>query len=210
MARRGIVALIVTAMLIAAAIIGLVVVRGGQREDADDSLPSAATTPTTARPTTDPSTSATDAPTTSSSLVPEEQPIVGAIDLNEAVTRLEPHQIASFPVVPPGDLFPTAYAIVAPGNRIVLLDAVTGVVRFIDGTTRMDLTQYGSEVPTIGAESFIANGVFMGPGDVLYVDEGSASPDRVLVAYATATPTKKLPGSITAGAMASCCSDRPV
>ena len=73
------------------------------------------------------------------------------IDLTATLPRLEPHQIASFPIVAPGDLFPTAYATPAPDNRIAILDDVTGVLRFIDGTTRMDITQYGTPVPTIGS-----------------------------------------------------------
>jgi hypothetical protein len=105
------------------------------------------------------------------------------IDLTATLPRLEPHQIASFPIVAPGDLFPTAYATPAPNNRIAILDDVTGVLRFIDGTTRMDITQYRTPVPTIGSQSFISGFVGVGPDDVLYVNEGSSG-GTSLAAYA--------------------------
>jgi hypothetical protein len=105
------------------------------------------------------------------------------IDLTATLPRLEPHQIVSFPIVAPGDLLPTAYATPAPDNRIAILNDVTGVIRFIDGTTRMDITQYGTPVPTIGSQSFISGFVAVGPDDVLYVNEGTADTTS-LAAYA--------------------------
>ena len=106
------------------------------------------------------------------------------IDLTSAVTELDPMLIVSYPIEPPGDVHPTAFATVAPGERIALLNNVTGVVRFIDGATRMDITQYPTEVPVIGSPSFVANDFFVGPDDVLYVDEGSADQALQIVAYA--------------------------
>ena len=119
--------------------------------------------PTSPRPSPDPTTF----------------PQAVTIDLTATLPRLEPHQIASFPIVAPGDLLPTAYATPAPDNRIAILDDVTGVLRFIDGTTRMDITQYGTPVPTIGSQSFISGFVAVGPDDVLYVNEGSAGSTTV-------------------------------
>jgi len=119
--------------------------------------------------------------TAAATTVPAPQDVT--IDLTANLPRLEPHQIASFPIVAPGDLLPTAYATPAPDNKIAILDDVTGVLRFIDGTTRMDITQYGTPVPTIGSQSFISGFVAVGPDDVLYVNEGSAD-STSLAAYA--------------------------
>ena len=104
------------------------------------------------------------------------------VDLAAAVPRLEPHQIASYPIVAPGDLFPTAYATTATGDRLVILDAATGVVRFIDGTTRMDITQYPTAIPTIGSEVFVAGFFAVGPDDILYVNEARTDAPA-MVAY---------------------------
>jgi hypothetical protein len=106
------------------------------------------------------------------------------IDLAQPLPQLEPTQILSYPIAPPGDLFPTAYATTAPGDRIVVLDDVIGIVRFIDGTTLTELAQYPTDIPTIGSQSYVVAGVVLvGPDDVLYVEEGSAEPNISIVAY---------------------------
>ena len=110
------------------------------------------------------------------------------MDLAAAVPRLEPQLIASYPIVAPGDLFPTAYATTASGDRLVVLDAVTGVVRFIDGTTHMEIAQYPTGVPTIGSQVFIAGFFAVGPDDLIYVNEaGSDMP--AIVAYGRTADT---------------------
>jgi len=153
--------------------------------DLIDSQSSIAPTTTPAVTTNAPTTGApaTIAPATSppatSAVTSVPAPRAVTIDLTAALPRLEPHQIASFPIVAPGDLLPTAYATPAPNNRIAILDDVTGVLRFIDGTTRMDITQYKTPVPTIGSQTFISGFVAVGPDDVLYVNEGSAGATSV-------------------------------
>jgi hypothetical protein len=153
-----------------------------------DRITDPGTSPTTDAPTTAPTTSepiasTTVVPTSAAAVTSLPAPRDVTIDLTATLPRLEPHQIASFPIVAPGDLLPTAYATPAPDNRIAILDDVTGVIRFIDGTTRMDITQYGTPVPTIGSQSFISGFVAVGPDDVLYVNEGSAD-NTSLAAYA--------------------------
>ncbi|MEP7203653.1 MAG: hypothetical protein ABI894_13650 [Ilumatobacteraceae bacterium] len=110
-------------------------------------------------------------------------PTLITIDLAANVPQLEPTQILSYPIAPPGDLFPTAYARTAPGDRIVVLDDVTGVIRFVDGTTLQEIAEYPTDVPTIGSPSFVARSILVGPDDVLYVSEGSADPGLWIVAY---------------------------
>jgi len=133
--------------------------------------------------TSDVRTSTSAAPSTSVPATSVAAPRAVTIDLTAALPRLEPHQIASFPIAAPGDLLPTAYATPAPDDRIAILDDVSGIIRFIDGTTRMDITEYGTPVPTIGSESFISGFVAVGPDDVLYVNEGAAGATS-LAAYA--------------------------
>jgi hypothetical protein len=168
---RRVVVLGIAAVLIVAAIVGIVVLRN----QSDDTSSEASTPNTSITPGTDPTTS-----TSTSTVLPTS--VTATIDLTAALPRLEPHQIVSYPIEPPGDLFPTAYATTAPNNRIALLNAATGVVRFIDGTTRMDITQYPTDVPTIGSQTFIAGNFLVGPDDVLYVDEGGGD-TPALVAY---------------------------
>jgi hypothetical protein len=167
--RRRLVMSAVVVVLVVAAIVGIVTLtnRGGNTQTATATTP--ATTATTTIPATTPATTAVAAP-----------PQTVLIDLTAAVTSIEPHQIVSFPMPPPGDLHPTAYVATAPNNRIAVLDDVTGVVRFIDGTTRMDITQYRADVPTIGAQAFIANYFFVGPDDVLYVNESDGDTETVV------------------------------
>ena len=164
------------------------VVAVNTRRNFDDSK-SVSSAPTTDAPTTAPTMSepiaesTTVVPTSAATATTVPVPRDVTIDLTASLPRLEPHQIASFPIVAPGDLLPTAYATPAPDNRIAILDDVTGVLRFIDGTTRMDITQYGTPVPKIGSQSFISGFVAVGPDDVLYVNEGSAGATS-LAAYA--------------------------
>ena len=185
---KRIVTLIVMFLLLEALVVAV-----NTRRNFDRST--SATSPST---TSVPTASSTTASSTTSELVAESTTVVATtaatpttipapravtIDLTATLPLLEPHQIASFPIVAPGDLLPTAYATPAPDNRIAILDDVTGVLRFIDGTTRMDITQYGTPVPTIGSASFISGFVAVGPDDVLYVNEGSAGSTTV-AAYA--------------------------
>ena len=181
---RRVVVWIIAAVLIVGVIVGIGMLRdddgGTPAGDAATTVPlataettastSATAATTTIAPTTTPTTPT---PATSATFpafsTPE--PISATVDLEAAVETLEPEQIATFPITPPGDLFPTAYATTAPNNRIAILDDVTGVVRFIDGTTRMDMTQYPTSIPTIGSQSFIAGYFFVGPDDVFYVNE---------------------------------------
>lgn len=66
----------------------------------------------------------------------------------------------------------------------MVLDDVTGIVRFVDGTTLTELAQYPTDIPTIGSQSFVVAGeILVGPDDVLYVEEGSAEPTISIVAY---------------------------
>jgi hypothetical protein len=190
---RRIVVWVIAGVLIVAVVVGIVALRRDNDSGTsagDAATTGAATTPasTSAAPTTSPTTTttATAAPATSATF-PTPEPIAATVDLAAAVKTLEPEQIATFPIAPPGDLFPTAYATTAPNNRIAILDDVTGVVRFIDGTTRMDLTQYPTSIPTIGSQSFVAGYFFVGPDDVFYVNEineADADGHPEMVAYA--------------------------
>jgi hypothetical protein len=187
-------------VLVAAVVIGVVL-----RDDSKESAGGDASTPDTEVPLeTDPvvesspptsipastSTSASSptststsspAPTSTTSVV-DATPVT--VDLEADAPQLEPTQILSYPIAPPGDLFPTAYATTAPGDRIVVLDDVTGVVRFVDGTTLAELAQFPTDIPTIGSPSFVFRGeILVGPDDVLYVDEGSGEPGTWIVAY---------------------------
>ena len=165
------------------------VVAVNTRRNFDDSKSVSSAPTTDALPTTAPTSSVpiaestTVVPTSAATITTVPAPRDVTIDLTATLPRLEPHQIASFPIVAPGDLLPTAYATPAPDNRIAILDDVTGVLRFIDGTTRMDITQYGTPVPKIGSQTFISGFVAVGPDDVLYVNEGSAGATS-LAAYA--------------------------
>lgn len=141
---------------------------------------SAASRPAT---TTIPAATTTIAATTVPATTAPAAPIEVLVDLTATVPRLEPHEIVSFPMPPLGDLHPAAFVATAPNNRIAILDDVTGVVRFIDGTTRMDTTQYPTAVPTIGAQAFVANDFLVGPDDVLYVNENDGG-SEALVALA--------------------------
>ena len=178
---RRVVVWIIAVVLIVGVIIGIGTLRdddsGTSAGDAATTVQAAtaettASTLTTAATTTiAPTTTPTTATPATSATLPTPDPISATVDLSAAVETLEPEQIATFPIAPPGDLFPTAYATTAPNNRIAILDDVTGVVRFIDGTTRMDITQYPTSIPTIGSQSFIAGYFFVGPDDVFYVNE---------------------------------------
>jgi hypothetical protein len=176
MMRRRTVALVIAAALVVATIVGVVAIRNS----GDDTSNVGAPTPSTSIAPTSTSTSTSSTSTTSTTAPPVS--LVATIDLTAALPRLEPHQILSTPIQPPGDLFPTAYAATAPNDRIALLDDVTGVVRFLDGTTRMDITQYPTDVPKIGSQTFISGDFFVGPDDVLYVNEGGGD-TPTLVAY---------------------------
>jgi hypothetical protein len=152
---------------------------------------SASTTPTETiaiTPITSPASSSSAATSTT---LPNPAPISATVDLSAPVETLQPEQIATFPIAPPGDLFPTAYATTAPNNRIAILDDVTGVVRFIDGTTRMDIAQYPTSIPTIGSQAFVAGYFFVGPDDVFYLNESSGAADGhpAMVAYARSGDT---------------------
>jgi hypothetical protein len=191
---RRVVIWVVAAVLVVGAIIAIGKLRDGDAGTSTDTasetvvpdsaettastLTTAATTtiaPTTTPTTTTPATSATS---------PTPGPIFATVDLRSAVETLEPEQIATYPIAPPGDLFPTAYATTAPGNRIAILDDVTGVVRFIDGTTRTDIAEYPTSIPTIGSQAFVAGYFFVGPDDVFYVNESGADGLPSIVAYA--------------------------
>jgi|GEM_PF-7132363 len=185
---------IVAVVLIVGAIVGIGKLRD---DDADTSTGNASTTVSPVTTETSATTLVTTAPTTTiaptttpstatpatSATFPTPEPISATVDLSASIDRLEPEQIATYPIAPPGDLFPTAYATTAPNNRIVILDDVTGVVRFIDGTTRTDIAQYPTSIPTIGSQSFVAGYFFAGPDDVLYVNEGGDT-TPAMVAYA--------------------------
>lgn len=64
-----------------------------------------------------------------------------------------------------------------------MLDDVTGVIRFLDGTTGSEVAHYPTDLPTIGSTSLLAGSLVVGPQDVLYVNEVSAEPGIALVAY---------------------------
>jgi hypothetical protein len=192
-ASRRVVIWVVVVVLIVGAFIGIGKMRddGAGTSEVDASTTAApATTETTASTTpaetaeTTPITSPTSAtpPTAAPTTLANPSPISATVDLSASVESLEPEQIASFPIAPPGDLFPTAYAATAPGDRIAILDDVTGVVRFIDGTTRKDIAQYPTEIPTIGSQSLVAGYFFVGPDDVFYVNEGGDTVQS-MVAY---------------------------
>ena len=176
---RRIVVPVISAVLIVAAVTGVFAMRRNGSGVA--STVEASTPETSAATTTTSSTAPAPAPTTT----PPRTPLTATVDLTAAVERLEPRQIGSYPIEPPGDLFPTAYATTAPGNRIAVLDDVTGVVHFVDGSTGMDVAHYPTGVPTIGSQSYIAQFFFVGPDDVLYVNEGGADVPA-LVAYGRA------------------------
>ena len=180
--RRRALVLLIAGVLIAGAIVAIVAVRG-KHSDSDGT---AATNPISTTPptTTAVTTPAATTPPTTVAATTAPATVTGVVDLSAATTRLDPHEIVSFPMPPPGDLLPAAYVAVAPNNRIAILNDITGVVRFIDGTTRMDITQYKTTVPTIGSQDFVANGFLVGPDDVLYVDESDASGSRAVVALA--------------------------
>ena len=187
---RRVVVWIIAVVLIVGVIIGIGTLRddnsGTPAGDAATTVP-AATLTTAATTTIAPTTPPTTATPATSATFPTPEPISATVDLAAAVETLEPEQIATYPIAPPGDLFPTAYATTAPNNRIAILDDVSGVVRFIDGTTRMDITQYPTSIPTIGSQSFVAGYFFVGPDDVFYVNEISqndADGHPQMVAYA--------------------------
>ena len=187
---RRVVVWIIAVVLIVGVIIGIGTLRddnsGTPAGDAATTVP-AATLTTAATTTIAPTTPPTTATPATSATFPTPEPISATVDLAAAVETLEPEQIATFSIAPPGDLFPTAYATTAPNNRIAILDDVSGVVRFIDGTTRMDITQYPTSIPTIGSQSFVAGYFFVGPDDVFYVNEISqndADGHPEMVAYA--------------------------
>ena len=180
------VAVALSAALVVGVVIAVIAIQSDPDAEPVASAPSgtAGTTSTTTSTSTSSSSTSTSTATTlasTSTSVPPEAPIAATVDLAAAVPRLEPQLIASYPIVAPGDLFPTAYATTASGDRLVLLDAVTGVVRFIDGKG-MEITQYPTAVPTIGAQVFIAGFFAVGPDDILYVSEaGTDTP--AIVAY---------------------------
>ncbi|HEY0520511.1 MAG TPA: hypothetical protein VGC84_13535, partial [Ilumatobacteraceae bacterium] len=179
MNRRRTIVGVVAIVLVAIAVAGIVIAR----RDSDDEIV-AGTRATTIAPTITTSTTTTPAtPVTTATSVVAKDPIVAQINLADVVSRLEPTEIVAFPITPPGDLQPTAYATIASGNRIVILDDVSGVIRFVDGATRMDITQYAIDVPTIGSQSFVSRDVLVGPDDIVYVNEGDAAGKYAVVAY---------------------------
>jgi hypothetical protein len=200
---RRVVVWVIAVVLIVGVIVGIGALRddrgGTSAGDASTTVPattSESTVPASTAAATTIAPTTTPAPTTpaTSATFPTPEPISGTVDLTAAVETLEPQQIATFPIAPPGDLFPTAYATTAPNNRIAILDDVTGVVRFIDGTTRMDIAQYPTTIPTIGSQSFVAGYFFVGPDDVLYVNEISqndADGHPEMVAYARSADSYK-------------------
>ncbi|MBK5333936.1 MAG: hypothetical protein JJD93_18315 [Ilumatobacteraceae bacterium] len=192
---RRVVVWIIAVVLIVGVIVGIGTLRdddgGTSAGDAATTVPAAtsestATTPTIATTTIATTTIApTTTPTTATpATYPTPQPTSATVDLAAAVETLEPEQIATFPIAPPGDLFPTAYATTTPDDRIAILDDVTGVVRFIDGTTRMDIAQYPTSIPTIGSQSFVAGYFLVGPDDVFYLNESGDDGFPSMVAYA--------------------------
>jgi hypothetical protein len=196
---RRVVIWVVAVVLIVGAIIGIGKLRdddaGTPTGDASTTVPPGTTeTVSTTTPTETIATTPITSPTSSSSTatpttLANPSPISSTVDLTASVETLEPEQIATFPIAPPGDLFPTAYATTAPGDRIAILDDVTGVVRFIDGTTRVDIAQFPTSIPTIGSQSFVAGYFFVGPDDVFYVNESGADGLPSMVAYARSGDT---------------------
>ena len=173
------VAWVIAVVLIVGVIVGIGKLRDDKGGTSTVETPVATSEPATAASTSTTAAATTATPTTQA----DASRLIATVDLAAPVETLEPKQIATFPITPPGDLFPTAYATTAPNNRIAILDDVTGVVRFIDGTTRMDMTQYPTSIPTIGSQLFVAGYFFVGPNDVFYVNEGGADIPS-MVAYA--------------------------
>ena len=145
------------------------------------------TTPGTITPGT---TTSSIAPTTTTAstvttILPMITPVT--IDLTSSSPELQPTIVASFPITPPGDLFPTAYATPAGDDRIAVLDDVTGVIRFIDASTGAELASYPTAIPTIGSTAVVAGVMLVGPDDVVYVNVGNADTSSAmptLIAYA--------------------------
>ena len=150
--------------------------------------------PTTTAPVTTAATTATTAlPTTTTTALPTTvlpttvataAPAPVTIDLAAPVGRIVPAVIASFPISPPGDLFPTAFATPAGPRRFAVLDDVTGQLRFVDAATAAVLATYSTPVPVIGDQIFIGGLVAVGPDDVLYVEQSDSGGQGQLVAYA--------------------------
>ena len=182
------VAVALSAVLVVAVVIAVIAIQSDPDEPTASTPAEITDTTSTSTPATSASTStsiptSTTTSTSPSTSVPREAAVVVPVDLAAAVPRLEPQLIASYPIVAPGDLFPTARATTASGDRLVVFDAVTGVVRFVDGATGMDIAQYPTPLPTIGSEVIIAGFFAAGPDDILYINEGRFDGSSTVVAY---------------------------
>ena len=205
--RRGVV-IGAAAAVVAAAIVGVIALSqtSGRKTIVDtpptdlDTTPASATTlvPTTI---TEPATTVV-APTSSappqvSSSFPTTLPPpttavpdftgVTTIDLGQPAPPLQPTTIASYPQTPPGDLFGTSAAAVAPGNRVAVLDLATGELRFLDATTGAELSRFTVMMPTMPQSAYLSRLTFVGPDDVLYLADlgsGGNTNESAFVAYA--------------------------